>query len=202
MKNQNNEHEKEQVSEGENKRVESRKFLKIYMVTFFSVVITLIFLSYYAQEKLNSQIEELTNEVNLNLEENKAQANSKEELQAFLEERETLIKKQKDEIKVYEQELLVKGEELEENEDFVEFIVHYTTFLEAFFEDDYTKTIELALNLSKNEMFSLENDDSQNLVKCIAVFDLIIEKMLTDSTITKNLSNDQIESLKNIQNEG
>ena len=78
----------------EKKKSDSKKFVKVYMATLIAVVLILISMSYFAQDKLNSQIDNLINLVDSTEKQAISHLNKVEKLQELTKEQEKLLKQQ------------------------------------------------------------------------------------------------------------
>lgn len=172
-------------SSNSNKRKESKKFLKIYMLTLLSVVIILISLSYYGQEKLNQEIEQLTSEIDLQQKEVIYHMNSIEELQDFSIH-------QAEEIQSYKE---ITNEYISKIDFYENALILYQEFLvlERFFQQkDYNSTIEYINSVNQYENFS-------EFIDLNTRFNVIIDEILLNDEILSLLLDEQINILKDIQ---
>ncbi|MFI3227006.1 MAG: hypothetical protein R3Y09_06280 [Clostridia bacterium] len=210
MENQNNKPQNyENNREHIKKRKESLKFLKIYMFTLFMVVIVLISLSYFAQEKLNNQIEQLTIEANSNKEEAITHANSAEQLQKYLKEQENIIADHQSEIELYEEQLTNYSAKLDEVSANLSFYQEYILFNNFYEEQKYVECLDIAIELTENAAFiaALENENlssEQSVIteEIIEDYYNIIAEIFSDEQILQQFTAEQIEKYQNLQNKG
>lgn len=205
MKNINDKLSVEENAERIKKRKESKKFIKVYMFTLFGMVIVLISLSYFAQEKHNTQIEQLTIEADSNRQEAISQANSAEQLQQYLDQQETIIDSHIEDIEQYESQLNDYREKLDEVSSNLAFYQGYLSLTRLFEEEKYAECVVLLTELSLNDAYitSQENPDmtsDQSVITAEIVLDFenIVAQMLENEEIFELLTAEEIEILENL----
>lgn len=185
-----NQNEEDIQSEQYKKVGESRKFLKVYMVSFLVVVSTLITLSYFSQEKLNEQIEQLALQVDDKQNEVINHMNSAEELQNFLEIQEELMKKRENMIEQYEQQIENFELQIDESQSKVKFLEDYIVFNSLFIGGYYTECLDFAYEIASSETY--QGIKEQNLSQEEFLNSEVIIKNEIDKSINYILENDEI----------
>ena len=149
--------ENNEQNESSEKRKESRKFLKIYMITLFAVVISLISLSYFAQGKLNLTIEHLTTVVDSKEKEAISHMTQVEKLQDLSEQQTILISEYKKEVEAlknnsHEYEKIITG--------YKNFIIIKSLHTEELYEQCVPIAIEIISNGKlETEQMQIEFDE-------------------------------------------
>lgn len=188
------------------KRGESRKFLKIYMITFFIVVVSLITLSYFSQEKLNQQIEELALQVDDKHNEAINHMNSAEELQDYLETQEELMEKRENTIQEYKNKMENFELQIENDQAKIDLFDNYIIFLNLFNSENYTECIEIARQIVSSETYLgikekiLLNEGflSSEEIMVQQIYE-ITEHMSENEDIIDKMTANDVKKLQNIQ---
>lgn len=127
------------------KRAESKKFLKIYMITLVLVVVGLIGTSFLSQERLNTEIEVLTNLVNSTKAEKIGVMSTVEDLQE-------LVIEQGDTIKKYEKNLLEFEKNIENQAKQQEQQEKITDIYKAYIDENYELCMQNILEIDKEQL--------------------------------------------------
>ena len=165
------------------KRKDTKKFLKIYMFTLFSVVIILIGMSYYGQNKLTQEIQYLTTVLDSKQQEAISHMNKVEKLQILTDEQEKLIRTyeatiSETEIQTENKDKIIKG--------YDDFMKLQSLYIEQKFEECAVILLEV-----------LSNDTIIN-ANMIAETEKISLDLIEKQLITQ----EQIDQVKKIKNEG
>lgn len=162
----------------EQKKRDGQKFIKVYMLTLLSVVITLLLISYFAQNKLTTEIETLTHTLDEQEQETISHMTNAEKLQRLnteheqvLIDQEELINSQQDIINGYELELENIQKILESSQqellDFSNFYMLETLYNEEKYEECITYATELlqSENLSEQVYIIKFNEIVNDLIE-------------------------------------
>ena len=150
----------------EKKKRDSKKFIKIYMATLVAVVLILISMSYFAQDKLNSQIENLTNLVDSTEKEAISHFNKVEKLQELTKEQEKLLKQQEQKLTQLDNITLM-----------TEGLDKFWRLQKLYLQDEYEKCVPFVIDIEVN--FTLPDDAQKE-------FDIIKNDLLEKELVTKN----------------
>lgn len=200
----NNKDQTEQCKQ--DKKGESKKFLKIYMLSFLIVVVGLITLSFFSQERLNVQIEELSQQVDNKQNEALNHLNSAEELQNFIEQQEELIEKREKTIEDYHMQMYDYAAAIKESQSKLQLFDDYIVFVSLYDSGYYSECVNFAYQIVNNELYVgmknkiLLNEDLLNSEQIM--LDGIYNKteIISESEeIQEMLSQDDKNKLENIQ---
>lgn len=168
----------------EQKKQDSKKFIKIYMLTFLAVIIILLLSSHFAQEKLSNEIESLTHTLGLQELESLSHLSNSEKLEQLNLEHERVLEEQEDLILLQQNAIIEYKEKVANLEEInslqeLNFITLSNLFELniAYNEGKYENCILLAIQIAKNGV--LTN------AEYIKIFDDITNDLINLELLTK-----------------
>lgn len=196
MENEQNEQyqNNEEIEQILKKRVESRKFIKIYMFTFLAVVLILITISSISQDRLNDKIEQLTNEIDYASQEALQHLSNIDEYKSYLESQTSVVNEQK--ILIEEQSRIIEENDvlIRENIESMKFLQEYIKLQKLYSDEKYSEFAKLAQEIFENEEFFKIHDETDTID---GFFD-----MVEDNKVELFFTQEQINQFKDKKQKG